>query len=385
MPNTQDIVAKLWNLCDILRDDGINYHQYVTELTFLLFLKMAQETGTEKDLPKGYRWEDLEKRDGVDLLNFYRGLLLHLGTKTRGRTLEIFANAGTSLRQPRHLKELVTQIDAIEWYEAREEGTLADLYEGLLQKNAEESKSGAGQYFTPRPLIDCMVAVMQPQPGEVIQDPAAGTFGFIVAADREIKRQTDGLSTLTQKQADFQSQQAYVGVELVPDTHRHALMNAMLHGILAPIHLGDTLGSTGESLPKANLILTNPPFGTKKGGGQPSRQFTYPTSNKQLCFLQHIYRGLKPGGRAAVVLPDNVLFEENTGADIRADLMNKCDLHTMLRLPTGIFYAQGVKTNVLFFRWPSATCSRGCAWPWTRWRSSKTNWKIRRELLRLVP
>ena len=353
MAQTQDIVSKLWNLCNILKDDGVTYHEYVTELTFLLFLKMARETNKEDGLPKGYRWADLVKRDGVELLTFYKGLLLHLGTKTSGRIQEIFADASTMVRQPKHLKELITQIENIEWFEAREEGALDDLYEGLLEKNASETKSGAGQYFTPRPLIDSMVAVMKPQPGETIHDPAAGTVGFIIAADRYIKKQTKDLSTLTEREIRFQINEAYLGVELVPDTHRLALMNAMLHGLLSPILLADTMGGEGERIArgqKADLILTNPPFGTKKGGGLPTRKdFTYPTSNKQFCFLQHIYRSLAPGGRAAVVLPDNVLFEENTGAQIRADLMDKCDVHTILRLPTGIFYAQGVKTNVLFF------------------------------------
>ena len=351
MPNTQDIVQKLWNLCNILKDDGITYQDYVTELTYLLFLKMAQETGIQSSLPAGYRWADLETKNEADMLTFYRELLLHLGTKAKDKRVQaIFANASTSIRLPRHIRQLVTEIDNIDWYEAREEGALSDLYEGLLEKNASETKTGAGQYFTPRPLIDSMVEVMKPQPGEVIEDPAAGTLGFIVAADRYIKQKTDGLSRLNTKDAEFQINQAFVAVELVPDTHRHALMNAMLHGIQGPVYLGDTLGSVGERLPKVNLILTNPPFGTKKGGGLPTRtDFTYATSNKQFCFLQHIYRGLVPGGRAAVVLPDNVLFEDNIGAQIRADLMDKCDLHTILRLPTGIFYAQGVKTNVLFF------------------------------------
>ena len=353
MPHTQDIVQKLWNLCNILKDDGVTYQDYVTELTFLLFLKMAQETNKEGEIPEGYRWHDLETKNEATMLTFYRELLLHLGTKTKNqRVLEIFANANTSLRQPKHLKSLVTQIDKIEWYEAREEGILAELYEGLLEKNAQESKSGAGQYFTPRPLIDCMVDLVKPQPGEIIQDPACGTAGFLIAADRYIKQQTDNLTKLSEKKAEKQVNEAYVGVELVEDTHRHALMNAMLHGIYSPILLGDTLGSVGEGLDKADVILTNPPFGTKKGGGLPSRKFTYPTSNKQLCFLQHIYRGLrtatdsKPGGRAAVVIPD---LQGHSAPEVLADLMDKCDLHTVLRLPTGIFYAQGVKTNAYFF------------------------------------
>jgi len=354
MTTTNDIVQKLWSLCHVLRDDGITYHEYVTELTWLLFLKMAKETGKEEQLPKGYRWSDLESREGVELLNFYRQLLLHLGTDSgkRGasaRVQSIFVNASTAMKEPRNLRKLVQDIDGLDWYSAKSEG-LGDLYEGLLEKNAAEKKSGAGQYFTPRPLIDAMVAVMRPQAGELVQDPAAGTAGFLIAADRYIKEQTDSLFSLPEKQQVFQRMKAFYGVELVPDTHRLALMNLMLHDIEGELLLGDSLSPMGSGLPRADLILTNPPFGTKKGGGLPTRDdFTYPTSNKQLAFLQHIYRGLKPGGRAAVVLPDNVLFEENTGTRIRQDLMEKCDLHTILRLPTGIFYAQGVKTNVLFF------------------------------------
>lgn len=350
MPETTtDIVAKLWNLCHVLRDDGITYHEYVSELTYLLFLKMAKETGTETQLPKGYRWGDVEAKDGVDLLNFYRGLLLHLGTKGSARVQAIYANATTSLKVPRNLKKLVDAIDDLDWYSARTEG-LGDLYEGLLEKNANEKKSGAGQYFTPRPLIDSIVHLVKPKAGELVQDPAAGTCGFLIAADRYIKEQTHGLADLTERQQEFQQRRAFFGAELVHDTHRLGLMNLMLHDIDGDLELGDTLSPLGERLPAADVILTNPPFGTKKGGGLPTRDdFTYKTSNKQLCFLQHVYRNLKPGGRAAIVVPDNVLFEENVGADIRRDLMDKCDLHTVLRLPTGIFYAQGVKTNVLFF------------------------------------
>jgi type I restriction enzyme M protein len=347
--NTQDIVQKLWNLCHVLRDDGVSYHQYVTELTYLLFLKMIKERNTEDQLPEPYRWNELDKRDGTDQLTFYRKLLLDLGTQSAERVQAIYVNAQTSIKTPVILKKLVDAIDDIDWYSAKEEG-LGDLYEGLLERNASEKKSGAGQYFTPRPLIDSIVHLVKPQPGELIQDPAAGTCGFLIAADHYIKEQTDNLYELTPAKQKWQREQAYLGVELVQDTHRLALMNKMLHGIESPVLLADTLSGEGERLPKVDVIMTNPPFGTKKGGGLPSRgDFTYPTSNKQLAFLQHIYRGLKAGGRAAVVLPDNVLFEENTGADIRRDMMEKCDLHTILRLPTGIFYAQGVKTNVLFF------------------------------------
>ena len=349
MATTQDIVQKLWNFCNVLRDDGITYQAYVTELTYLLFLKMAKETESEHHLPEGYRWDDICTKEGIEQLTFYRTLLIHLGANGSQRIQAIYANAQSALRQPRNLAKLVKDIDALDWYSAREEG-LGDLYEGLLEKNAAEKKSGAGQYFTPRVLIDAMVQLTQPQAGEIISDPAAGTLGFLIRADAYVKRHTDDLFALTEAQQEFQRRQAFYAVELVPDTRRLAMMNAMLHNIEGDILLGNTLTPMGKDLPKSDLILANPPFGTSKGGGGATRDdFTFPTSNKQLAFLQHIYRNLKVGGRAAVVLPDNVLFEDNTGRDIRSDLMDKCNLHTILRLPTGIFYAQGVKTNVLFF------------------------------------
>ncbi len=352
MSTTSDIVQKLWNLCHALRDDGITYLQYVTELTYLLFLKLLKEKGEESQLPEGLRWNDLTVLEGTAQLEFYRRLLLDLGEDTgRPKVQAIFANAQTALKQPRILKKLVTSIDELDWYSAKEEG-LGDLYEGLLEKNASEKKSGAGQYFTPRPLIDSIVHLMQPQAGEVIQDPAAGTGGFLIQADQFIKANTDNLFELSEKLQEFQKSQAFCGMELVQDAHRLLLMNMMLHGIDgAGVKLGDTLSSEGRALGRSDVILTNPPFGTKKGGGLPSRDdFSFSTSNKQLAFLQHIYRSLKPGGRAAIVLPDNVLFEDGVGKLIRADLMDKCGLHTILRLPTGIFYAQGVKTNVLFLQ-----------------------------------
>lgn len=348
MSHTQDIVQKLWNLCHVLRDDGITYQDYVTELTWLLFLKMMHETGKEDAIPEGYRWRDLESKSGVEQLNFYKRLLLDLGTEGSGRVQHIFADASTSLRHARNLAKLVTDIDGLDWYDARKEG-LGELYEGLLEKNAAEKKSGAGQYFTPRPLIDCIVTLLKPQPGEYVQDPAAGTGGFLIAADKYVKEHHD-VYDMPETEFEFQVKQAFYGVELVQSAHRLCLMNAMLHGIEGDLVLGDTLSPTGARLRPADLILTNPPFGTKKGGGRPTRDdFVHLTSNKQLAFLQHVYRGLHPGGRAGIVLPDNVLFEEGVGTKVRADLMDKCNLHTILRLPTGIFYAQGVKTNVLFF------------------------------------
>jgi type I restriction enzyme M protein len=347
---TQDIVGRLWNLCNVLRDDGVTYQDYVTELTFLLFLKMMQETDRENLLPAAYRWAEIAKREGVDQLDHYKRALLDLGKAANPTVQAIFTDAQTKLRKPANLKTLTTAIDALDWFSAREEG-LGELYEGLLEKNAGEKKSGAGQYFTPRPLIDCMVRLMKPQAGEVIQDPAAGTGGFLVAADHYIKAATDDLYALSQAEGFFQRNNAFIGMELVPDTQRLALMNLMLHGIEGTLLSGDSLTPDGESLGKADVILTNPPFGTKKGGGRPTRSdfsITADTSNKQLAFVEHIIRALKPGGRAAVVLPDNVLFEDNTGRRLRQWMMELCDLHTILRLPTGIFYAQGVKTNVLF-------------------------------------
>ncbi|MBI9001594.1 N-6 DNA methylase [Corynebacterium sp. CCM 9185] len=347
--NNQEIVAKLWNLSNVLRDDGITYHQYVTELTYILFLKMAKETGSEDNIPAQYRWDELRTKSGIELKRFYRDLLQHLGEEATGRVQEIYAGSSTNIDEPKNLEKIIKSIDALGWYSAREEG-LGNLYEGLLEKNANEKKSGAGQYFTPRVLIDVMVTLIDPQPGELCNDPACGTFGFMIAASEHVRNSTDNLFDLDADQAEFQIRKAFTGVELVHDTHRLALMNAMLHGIEAPIILGDTLSPDGKRIKGFDIVLSNPPFGTKKGGERATRDdLTFPTSNKQLNFLQHIYRSLKAGGRAAVVLPDNVLFADGDGRRIREDLMDKCNLHTILRLPTGIFYAQGVKTNVLFF------------------------------------
>ena len=269
--------------------------------------------------------------------------------KGNGLVKEIFLGAVSNIREPKNLYKIIHTIEGLDWY-SKERETFGDLYEGLLEKNASEKKSGAGQYFTPRVLIDVMTELTNPQAGERCNDPACGTFGFMIAADRYIKDQTDDLFSLSQEVQKFQINEAFSGGELVHETHRLALMNAMLHDIKGPIQLGDTLSSLGKQMTGYDVVLTNPPFGTKKGGERATRDdFTFPTSNKQLNFLQHIYRSLKRGGRAAVVLPDNVLFVDGDGERIRKDLMEKCNLHTILRLPTGIFYAQGVKTNVLFF------------------------------------
>ena len=349
--NTQEIVGKLWNLCNVLRDDGITYHQYVTELTYILFLKMADETGTDKNIPEEYRWKNLVTKSGIELKKFYKNLLNDLGENSTGRIGDIYQGSATNIDEPKNLEKIIKSIDQLDWFSAKEEG-LGNLYEGLLEKNANEKKSGAGQYFTPRVLIDVMTRLMKPQPGEKCNDPACGTFGFMIAAHEYVKQHTDDFFDLDQDTAEFESREAFTGCELVHDTHRLALMNAMLHDMNGRIILGDTLSNVGLAMKGYDLVLTNPPFGTKKGGERATRDdFTYQTSNKQLNFLQHIYRSLRTNGkaRAAVVLPDNVLFADGDGERIRVDLMDKCNLHTILRLPTGIFYAQGVKTNVLFF------------------------------------
>lgn len=348
---TQEIVSKLWNLCNVLRDDGITYHQYVTELTYILFLKMAKETGAESQIPEAYRWDNLTSKSGIELKKFYQKLLTHLGEECTGRVREIYQGSSTNIDEPKNLEKIITTIDGLDWFSAREEG-LGNLYEGLLEKNANEKKSGAGQYFTPRVLIDVMTKLVKPQPGERCNDPACGTFGFMISASQYVRSQTDDFFDLDADTAKFEREEAFTGCELVHDTHRLALMNAMLHDIEGKITLGDTLSNAGMGMKDYDVVLTNPPFGTKKGGERATRDdFTFLTSNKQLNFLQHIYRSLKANGkaRAAVVLPDNVLFADGDGERIRLDLMDKCNLHTILRLPTGIFYAQGVKTNVLFF------------------------------------
>ena len=361
--NNNDLVAKLWKMCDNLRDGGVSYQNYVNELASLLFLKMTEETGQEDDLlPKGMRWADLKGKIGLEQLQFYRNMLVQLGADEHAIVRAIFQNVNTTITNASQLTELVSTMDGLDWYESgdgenvvKTRDDFGDMYEGLLQKNANETKSGAGQYFTPRPLIETMVKLLKPQPREIIQDPAAGTAGFLIEADKYIKSQTNDLDLLSDDDVEFQMHKAFVGLELVPETRRLALMNCLLHDIEGndevggAIRLGNSLGNDGENLPKAHVILSNPPFGSASSTNI-TRTFVYPTSNKQLCFMQHIYNGLEPGGRAAVVIPDNVLFEAGVGTSIRRDLMHKCNLHTILRLPTGIFYAAGVKTNVLFFQ-----------------------------------
>jgi type I restriction enzyme M protein len=350
-----DLVNRLWRLCALLRKDGVTYQQYVTELTYLLFLKMASEQKDESRIPKKYRWAALKAASETEVLQRYRQALIDLGdaTKIADRSVvAIFQNAATVVREPVNLRKLIDAIDGLHWF-SEERDAFGDAYEGLLQKMAEETKRGAGQYFTPRVLIDVMVRLMQPKPGEVIQDPAAGTGGFLIAADRYMRGKTDDYFGLSPKEAAFQLESALRGIENVQDTFRLLLMNLHLHKIdPAHLDLADTLSPSGaqSQYKNADLILTNPPFGP--AGGPPTRDdltITDRVSSYQLPFVEHCLRALKLGGRAAIVVPDNVLFDDGRGKELRQRLMSWCDLHTILRLPTGIFYAQGVKTNVLFF------------------------------------
>ncbi len=353
--SAEQIAKKLWELCNVLRDDGVTYHQYLNELTYILFLRLSEVKKFDQDIPEQYRWTKLKEiKDNKELFDTYRDLLANLGTLSSNEAItEIYTNASTTLRKPVNLRTLITNIDQIDWFEDEEQDKIASIYEELLEKNAGEKKSGAGQYFTPRPLINVMVELLAPKVGERWNDPAAGTYGFMIAADEYLKRKTDDYYALSAKEKMFQVYEAFSGCELVQDAHRLALMNAKLHGLESKIAMGDTLTELGKEFKNFDGVLANPPFGTKQGGERPSRDdFTIKTSNKQLNFLMHIYRSLRRDtgtARAAVVLPDNVLFEDNDGQKIRRDLMDKCDLHTVLRLPTGIFYAAGVKTNVLFF------------------------------------
>jgi len=349
-----ELVNRLWRLCALLRKDGVTYQQYVTELTYLLFLKMASEQKDESRIPEAYRWGALKDANEAEVLNVYKRALIDLGdvAKVSDRSVvAIFQNASTIVREPANLRRLIDAIDGLHWFSA-ERDAFGDAYEGLLQKMAEETKRGAGQYFTPRVLIDVMVRLMQPQPGEVIQDPAAGTGGFLIAADRFMRDASDDYFELSPKQQKYQLSEALRGLENVPDTFRLLLMNLHLHKI-DPDHLdlADTLSPSGSrsAYKNADLILTNPPFGP--AGGPPTRDdltITDRVSSYQLPFVEHVVRALKLGGRAAVVVPDNVLFDEGRGKILRQRLMSWCNVHTLLRLPTGIFYAQGVKTNVLF-------------------------------------
>ncbi|PRD40520.1 SAM-dependent methyltransferase [Phyllobacterium phragmitis] len=339
----ENIVQKIWSLCHILRGDGISYHQYVSELTYLLFLKIAEENGTERLLPSGSRWKDLLGHPLDGLLGFYQEMLTHLGTSAESETIRaIYAFPTTVFSHDENLRAVVDGIAKIDWNDLSGD-RFGHIYEGLIEKSSQDVRSGAGQYFTPRALVNSMVRAMKPTLGEIIQDPAAGSGGFLIAADRFIQSENT-------KQAYEETPPKYQGVEIEKNTRRICLMNTFLNGLDAEVVYGDALTDDANRLRPADLILANPPFGSKAGSRRSLRtDLPYHNANKQLAFLQHIYLGLKPGGRAAVVLPDNVLFDDGIGKMVRRDLMDKCHLHTVLRLPTGIFSSAGVKTNVLYF------------------------------------
>src|SRR5712691_4565395 len=380
--HTQQVVQKLWNYCNILRDDGMSYGDYVEQLTYLLFLKMAYEReqlpqglhSQSSHIPEDCNWKSLLDRDGAELEEHYRKVLEKLG-KAEGMLGIIFRKALNKIQNPAHLRRLIVDLINRETWTMLNTDVKGDAYEGLLQKNAEDTKSGAGQYFTPRPLIQAIVDVMRPEPGQRICDPACGTGGFLLASHYYIMHHYN----LDRDQKRFLKYNALHGWEIVDNTARLCVMNLFLHGISSdengksPIRVVDSLRShPGEYF---DIVLTNPPFGRKSSvtfvneEGYEEREasvivrddFWASTSNKQLNFVQHIKSLLKINGHAAVVVPDNVLFEGGAGETIRRKLLQECDVHTLLRLPTGVFYAQGVKANVLFFdRKPASET------PWTR-------------------
>jgi len=384
--NPTQIVQKLWNYCNVLRDDGMSYGDYVEQLTYLLFLKMADERSKPphdmlSPIPKQYDWQSLLKKDGDELFDHYRHLLDELGKK-KGLLGLIFGRAQNKFQDPAKLRRLIVDLIDKEDWSSMSADVKGDAYEGLLEKNAQDTKSGAGQYFTPRPLISAIVDCIAPKPKETICDPACGTGGFLLASHDYIAKHYK----LNKDEKRFLDESALRGWELVHNTARLCAMNMMLHGIGhgdlpaqnaqagdLPLNVSDSLAShPGEYF---EIVLTNPPFGKKSSttiigvNGKPYKEketieredFWATTSNKQLNFVQHVKSLLKQHGRAAIVVPDNVLFEGGAGETVRRKLLHECDVHALLRLPTGLFYAQGVKANVLFFDRKPASEK-----PWTK-------------------
>jgi type I restriction enzyme M protein len=375
--STNSIISKVWSFCNTLRDDGVGYGDYLEQLTYLLFLKMADELGKppynkKLPIPKEYNWESLKSKNGSELETQYTTLLRELG-KQKGMLGQIFTKSQNKIQDPAKLFKLIDLIDKEQW-NVMGADVKGEIYEGLLEKNAEDTKSGAGQYFTPRALITVMVECLRPEPSKKIIDPACGTGGFFLAAYDYILANHE----LDKGQKTFLKYKTFFGNEIVANTRRLCLMNLFLHNI-GDIESESTI-SPNDSLIADNsdrydYVLTNPPFGKKSSmtftneeGEQEKEDLTYnrqdfwaTTSNKQLNFVQHIHTILKTTGLAAVVVPDNVLFEGGAGETVRKKLLETTDLHTILRLPTGIFYANGVKANVIFFDAKSASKE-----PWTK-------------------
>jgi type I restriction enzyme M protein len=375
--NATSVVSKVWAFCQTLRDDGVGYGDYLEQLTYLLFLKMADEYtkpphNRTMPIPSEFAWETLTSKSGSELESHYNTMLRELA-KEKGILGQIFVKSQNKIQDPAKLYKLIALINAENWIlmGVKDKG---DIYEGILEKNAEDTKSGAGQYFTPRPLIKAMVACLRPEPNKTIADPACGTGGFFLAAYDWI---VDNRA-LDKEEAKFLKYETFFGNEIVASTRRMALMNLFLHNI-GDIE-SDNFISPNDSLitdsgTRYDYILANPPFGKKSSmtftnaeGEQEKEDLTYnrqdfwvTTSNKQLNFVQHIRTMLKTTGQAAVVLPDNVLFEGGVGETVRKKLLETTDLHTILRLPTGIFYANGVKANVLFFDGKPSSKA-----PWTK-------------------
>ena len=379
--HSERLVKKLWSYCNVLRDDGLSYQDYLEQLTFLLFLKMADERATllglPQSVPEGYRWSDLSAPHmvGTRMEEHYRNTLRHLGQQ-HGMLGLIFSKAQNKIQDPAKLSQLVDELIGKEQWLSLTSDVKGDAYEGLLERNAQDTKSGAGQYFTPRSIIDAIMECVQPEPDEVICDPACGTGGFLLSAAEYIAGNYD----LDRDQKKHLRFDAIRGIELVDGVSRLCAMNLFLHGIGPENNETEPPIKTDDSLrnePSRNypLVVTNPPFGKKSSitivneeGDTDKKTVSYSrpdfwttTTNKQLNFVQHIKSLLTIHGRAAVVLPDNVLFEGGAGETVRRKLMHECDLHTILRLPTGIFYAQGVKANVLFFDRKPASAT-----PWTK-------------------
>ena len=348
--NEQSLVQKVWQLAGVLAAAGVAFTDYIVQLTYILFLKMdaeAEALGIESKIPKDCRWANLVDKDGFDLLERYEKSLKKLSEQS-GLIGTIFSKAQNKISQPAHLAKVVAMVDAQDWL-SLDIDTKGAIYEGILEKNGQDKKSGAGQYFTPRALIKAMVDVTNPKITETVCDPACGTGGFLLAAFDHMKRESQD-----RRKQMFLKTEALTGCDITPLVVTLASMNLYLHGVgidSSPVKCEDSLEKEPSRL--YDVILANPPFGTRPAGlGEISsmrQDFFAKTSNNQLNFLQHIMLLLKVGGRAAVVLPDNVLFEGGAGETVRKKLLADYDLHTILRLPTGIFYAQGVRANVLFF------------------------------------